>query len=197
MALHVADGSQILAQRASGRSLTVTVGPTGNERFGRVPRPPRPVHGFASGFPARPRNDLRPTPRSIATTRNPSHACAKTAARESRRLDRQSAGKSAAIRSRRPTRASEAEARASFARRLAVLGLKRGRRVEGSSVGVRGAADRSRRYSHGSTRPRPATRSTSVRKRTRRPCGLVRYWKNRLAAGPESRSRNPSCRTCV
>jgi hypothetical protein len=34
MALHVADGSQILAQRASGRSLTVTVGDGGRERYG-------------------------------------------------------------------------------------------------------------------------------------------------------------------
>jgi hypothetical protein len=34
MALHVADGSQILSQRASGRSLTVTVGRHGGERFG-------------------------------------------------------------------------------------------------------------------------------------------------------------------
>jgi len=34
MALHVADGSQILSQRASGRSLTVAVGRRGNERYG-------------------------------------------------------------------------------------------------------------------------------------------------------------------
>ena len=34
MALHVADGSQILAQRASGRSLTISVGDDGSERYG-------------------------------------------------------------------------------------------------------------------------------------------------------------------
>jgi hypothetical protein len=34
MALHVADGSQILSQRSAGRSLTVTVGNGGNERYG-------------------------------------------------------------------------------------------------------------------------------------------------------------------
>jgi hypothetical protein len=34
MALHVADGSQILSQRAAGRSLTVAVGENGRERYG-------------------------------------------------------------------------------------------------------------------------------------------------------------------
>jgi hypothetical protein len=34
MALHVADGSQIVAQRAAGRALTVAVGTDGRERFG-------------------------------------------------------------------------------------------------------------------------------------------------------------------
>jgi hypothetical protein len=34
MALHVADGSQILSQRASGRSLTIAVGDDGAERYG-------------------------------------------------------------------------------------------------------------------------------------------------------------------
>jgi hypothetical protein len=34
MALHVADGSQLLAQRASGRSLTISVGNSGRERYG-------------------------------------------------------------------------------------------------------------------------------------------------------------------
>ncbi len=34
MALHVADGSQILSQRAAGRSLTVLVGRSGSERYG-------------------------------------------------------------------------------------------------------------------------------------------------------------------
>ena len=34
VALHVADGSQVLAQRVGGRSLTVLVGPDGRERYG-------------------------------------------------------------------------------------------------------------------------------------------------------------------
>ena len=34
MALHVADGSQVLAQRAAGRSLTISVGSRGSERYG-------------------------------------------------------------------------------------------------------------------------------------------------------------------
>jgi hypothetical protein len=34
MALHVADGSQILSQRASGRALTISVGDSGTERYG-------------------------------------------------------------------------------------------------------------------------------------------------------------------
>ena len=34
MALHVADGSQILSQRASGRALTISVGGSGSERYG-------------------------------------------------------------------------------------------------------------------------------------------------------------------
>lgn len=34
VALHVADGSQVIAQRVGGRSLTVSVGPGGRERYG-------------------------------------------------------------------------------------------------------------------------------------------------------------------
>ncbi len=34
VALHVADGSQIIAQRVGGRTLTILVGPSGSERYG-------------------------------------------------------------------------------------------------------------------------------------------------------------------
>src|SRR5919106_805764 len=42
VALHVADGSQVISRRAHGRSLTVAVGAGGRERYGSCLRPPRP-----------------------------------------------------------------------------------------------------------------------------------------------------------
>jgi hypothetical protein len=49
MALHVADGSEILSQRSSGRSLTVSVGPAGREVYGSCFARLAPPH-LADGY---------------------------------------------------------------------------------------------------------------------------------------------------
>ena len=187
MALHVADGSQILAQRASGRALTLAVGPTGNERFGSCLSRLGPSR-LASGFlPI-----LETTYVDAQGNRYRQESFATRAAKDQPlvslvALTAESAGKSAAIRFTPSDKGLERRG-SSLVRRdgSPVVGFSEGAAVEGSSVRYEVPADRSRTVYvawFNSTASGDALDVGRESYETSR-AELVRYWKDRLAAGP-------------
>ena len=187
MALHVADGSQILAQRASGRALTITVGHRGEERFGSCLarlEPPRLASGYlpilqtsyvdAAG--ARYRQE------SFATRVAKNEPLVSLVA-----LTAESHARGSTIRFTASVRGLEQRG-SSLVRRNGqlVLAFSEGGTVEGSSVSYEVPAGNSRTvYIAWLNTTVPANRPEVGRETyDSARADIVRYWSGRLAAGP-------------
>ena len=159
VALHLADGSAIVARRVGGPSLTVSVGPDGGERYGscrgRLAEPQlaegwlpiletRYVDGAGvryrqESFTARQRvgpAELRPVERRHArrTRRRRARSCASPAARSPCRLDARGRSPSRGRSAR--TRVALADDAAYDAARDRLVGYWKGRLAEGMTVDV-------------------------------------------------------------